>query len=94
MRPLNNIQPTPDMRIEIEPDDAVGITTHYADIFGLLDDAPEDILKTSKDSMSADDLRDYLSGFVYNNTIAEQMTGDYLSEEDKARAIEEVLNEG
>lgn len=63
---------------------------NYADIYGLID-SPPDGINPEEYGMTEDELLDYIDGFDRNSDRALEIAGEYINEEERETAIDEVL---
>lgn len=63
---------------------------NYADIYGLIDSPPED-MDPEEYGMTQDEFGDYIYGFERNRDRALEIAGEYITDEERETAIDEVL---
>ena len=84
------MRPTFANRIDAVVYDDKNILANYADIYGLIDKPPADF-KPSDYGMTEDEAVDYLDGFDRNYDKGLEIAGEYMDEDARSAAIEEVL---
>lgn len=84
------MRPTFAYRIQSDTLDNEDREFNYADIYGLIDSPPED-MDPEEYGMTQDEFQDYIYGFEQNRDRALKIAGEYMTDEERETAIDEVL---